>query len=324
MSPAPIQVTHLSDPGCPFAYSALPALTTLRWRYGAQLAWRHVMIGLTESGEQYERRGYTPVKQVHGQRRFRRHGMPFGRAPKPRMAATARACRLVVATRLTAPELVWPVFRSLHLTQFTTALPLDTDDALRDALARVPGLYAGPLLARLDDDDVTAAYEADRAEARTAAGSPTESQGKAADTDGAVRYTAPSLVFERDGLRLEAGGFQSLEVYDVLLANLDTSLERRGAPSDPGDLLDAFPHGLTTREVATCLAPPNTPPDDGDAEDALTALAFAGRSMAVPVGDGTLWIATGSPFARDPEDRRGRVEAPLPAQDADSTRSSTS
>ena len=43
-----ITITHFSDPGCPFAYSALPALTALRWRYGDQLAWRHVLIGLTE------------------------------------------------------------------------------------------------------------------------------------------------------------------------------------------------------------------------------------------------------------------------------------
>jgi len=27
-----IEVTHYSDPGCPWAYSAAPALTALRWR----------------------------------------------------------------------------------------------------------------------------------------------------------------------------------------------------------------------------------------------------------------------------------------------------
>ena len=311
MATTPIQVTHFSDPGCPFAYSALPALTALRWRYGDQLAWRHVMIGLTEAGTQYEERGYTPVGQIRGQRAFRRHGMPFGRRPKPRMAGTARACRLVVATRLLAPELEWAVFRALHFTQFTTPLPLDGDAALRDALARVPGLYAGPMLQRLLDDDVTAAYEADRAEARTAEGSPTEFQGKAADTDGAVRYTAPSLVLEHKGRRLEAGGFQSLGVYDVLVANLDPTLARREPAGDPSELLDAFPHGLTTREIATCMAPPHTLPDDGLAEDALTELVFERRVLGLPLGDGTLWVAADSPFARDPEDRIRLVAEPL-------------
>ena len=47
--------------------------------------------------------------------------------------------------------------------------------------------------------DVLAAYEADRAEARSAEGSPASVQGKTADTDGAERFTAPTLVFG-DGL----------------------------------------------------------------------------------------------------------------------------
>ncbi|MCW3015705.1 MAG: hypothetical protein JWO02_2797, partial [Solirubrobacterales bacterium] len=31
---APISVTHFSDPGCPWAYSASPAIAALQWRYG--------------------------------------------------------------------------------------------------------------------------------------------------------------------------------------------------------------------------------------------------------------------------------------------------
>src|SRR4051812_13001764 len=127
---APIALTHFSDPGCPFAYSATPFLTALQWRYGDQLAWRHVMIGLTERAQQYIDRGYTPLKSMAGQRKFRQSGMPFGRQPKPRVAATARACRAVIAVRLTHPELEWAAFRSLQLTQFTTTLPLDDDAAL--------------------------------------------------------------------------------------------------------------------------------------------------------------------------------------------------
>ncbi len=292
---AVIDVTHLSDPGCPFAYSALPALTALRWRYGAQLRWRHVMIGLTERREQYERRGYTPVGMARSHARFRRHGMPFGRAPKPSVAATSRACRAVVAVRLAAPEHEWAAFRALQLTQFTTPLPLDEDAALRDALHRVPRVDPGEVLARLGDADVVDAYEADRREARSAAGSPTAAQGKAANTDGAVRYTAPSLLFStEDGRRLEAGGFQPLEAYDVCLANLDPALERRDPPDDPAELLAAFPHGLTTREVAAVLAAPFAEPDDVAAEAALVALVAEGRAVVEPMGDGALWARPGA------------------------------
>ena len=36
---ATITVTHISDPGCPWAWSAAPHHAVLHWRYGSQLAW---------------------------------------------------------------------------------------------------------------------------------------------------------------------------------------------------------------------------------------------------------------------------------------------
>jgi 2-hydroxychromene-2-carboxylate isomerase len=304
----PIDVTHHSDPGCPFAYSAMPFITALQWRYGDQLRWRHVLIGLTEERRQYAERGYSPLMMAQGHQRFARFGMPFARQPKPDVAATARACRLVVAARLVKPELEWPVFRALQFTQFTTALPLDTDEALRDALGRVRGLgqnTAEELLFRLESPEVTRAYEAGRAEARTAGGTPAEFQGKTAATDGPVRYTAPSLIFTtEDGRSLQAGGFQPLEAYDVLIANLDPTLERRGAPADAGQILEAFRHPLTTREVATCLAEGTDAPDDAAAERALMEVADRGDARAEPLGDSTLWVSEGARFTRAPHGAR--------------------
>jgi len=100
-----IEVTHFSDPCCPWAYSASPAHAVLRWRFGAQLDWRLRCIGLTEEAEQYVARGYTPTRSALGFRRFRRFGMPFGGQPRERVTATGRACRAVVATRLLDPLL---------------------------------------------------------------------------------------------------------------------------------------------------------------------------------------------------------------------------
>ena len=307
-----IRVTHYSDPGCPFAYSASPALAVLRWRYADQLAWRHVMIGLTEDAAQYAERGYTTLRSARGQRIFHRFGMPFGRGPKQRLSATARACRAVVAVRLAKPELEWAAFRSLQFTQFTTNLPLDSDEALVDALRRLPGIEPDAILAALDSPEVTEAYEADRAESRTAEGTPTEFQGKSANTDGAVRYTAPSLVFRTDdGRCLEAGGFQHVDAYDVCIANLDSSLVRRGAPEDLGELLDAFPEGLTTAEIAACLVPMADFADPAAAEDALLELVDEGRAVVVPLGGGALWLAAGWPFAEHLADRDARLGRPL-------------
>lgn len=62
-----------------------------------------------------------------------------------------------------------------------------------------------------------------------------------------VRYTAPSVVFETpDGRRVEAGGFQPVEVYDVILANLDPTLDRKAPPEDPDALLHFFDFSLPT------------------------------------------------------------------------------
>ena len=286
-----ISVTHFSDPGCPWAYSAAPALATLRWRYGAQLDWRLVLIGLTEDAQQYVDRGYTPLSNARGYLRFRRFGMPFATAPKRRVAATSRACRAIVAARLEDPALEGSAFRALQLAQFTTTVVLDDDDDLVTALDAVEGLDARATVARIDAADVVAAYEADRALARTAAGSPTEFQGKAAQTDGPVRYTAPSLLFERDGRRLEAGGFQPVEAYDVVIANLYPQLERRAAPADPLEALEAEPDGLVTAEVAAILREGNDAPDPAAAEDALIEAAARGDAIRVAVGDDAVWYA---------------------------------
>ena len=294
----PISVTLLSDPGCPWAYSANPALAVLQWRYGDGLRWRLVTIGLTEDAQQYVDRGYTPARSVRSYLMFgRRFGMPFASQPRERMVATARACRAIVATRLTRPERELAVYRALQFAWFTTPLLLDEDAAVLRALEALDDLDASAVIDALDDPRVTAAYQADRAEARTAAGSPTEFQGKAAATDGPVRYTAPSLVVDTGGQRLEAGGFQPVAAYDVLVANLDPTLARREPPDDPLEAIEAFPDGLVTAEVAAIMTRGNDAPDRAAAQDALIDHVAAGRIARAPLGDDALWRPA-SAFAR--------------------------
>ena len=105
-----------------------------------------------------------------------------------------------------------------------------------------------------------------------------------------MRFTAPSVVFENeDGRTLEAGGFQPVEAYDILIANLDPALHRREPATDVAEVLDAFPDGLTTAEVAAVMAPNNTAPDRDAAEDALISLAASGGATRVAVGNDALW-----------------------------------
>jgi 2-hydroxychromene-2-carboxylate isomerase len=288
---ARIHATHFSDPGCPWAYSANPALSVLRWRYGDQLEWRLVLIGLAETTERYQRLGMTPTSQARGYRRFRARGMPVATEPRPRLSATARACRAVVATRLRQPELEWAAFRALQFGWFTTPLVLDQDADIATALSAVEGLDVDAVVGAIDDPEVREAYEADRAEARTAAGRPAEAQGRTANSDGAERYTAPSVIFTtEDGRSLECGGFQPLEAYDVCIANLDPALERRPPATDVAELLAEFEHGITTREVALCMAERLDPPDDAAAEDALIEARGEDRAVRRGLGNGALWL----------------------------------
>jgi hypothetical protein len=216
--------------------------------------------------------------------------MPFAPTPKARAAATGRGCRAVVAARLSDPGSEWRVLRALQFATFTTPLLLDDDDQIREALRAVPGLDADAIVGRLDDEDVDRAYEADRAEARRAAGSAAESQGKTSTSDGPVRFTAPSLVFESSGERLIAGGWQPILAYDVLLANLDPALQRTPPPESPEPLLARFADGLTTAEAAALLADgPDPVSDHESAERALLELVADGKAVRIPLAQDALW-----------------------------------
>src|SRR5262249_6347352 len=157
-----------------------------------------------------------------GYRSFRKRGMPFATTPREHLNGTWAACRVVVATRRLAPERELAVFRALQFAQFTSTLDLEDPADQREALAWVPAIDADAIIAAAAAQRPEGLFETDRDEARPASGSPTEFQGKAAryssDND-RVRYTAPSLRFAtEDGRTLEAGGFQPIEAYDVVIA----------------------------------------------------------------------------------------------------------
>jgi hypothetical protein len=215
--------------------------------------------------------------------------MPFATEPRPRVTATSRACRAIVATRLRYPDREYAVFRALQFGWMTTPLVMDDDEDILRAIEGVPGIDAREIVGALDDPEVDAAYEADRADARTAEGGPTHFQGKAAQTDGLVRYTAPSLVFTAGERRLEAGGFQPIEAYDVIVANLDPTLDRRPAPEDPLEAIEAFPDGLVTAEVAAIMTSGNDAPDAEATEAALIEHVAEGRIRRTSLGDSALW-----------------------------------
>jgi hypothetical protein len=217
--------------------------------------------------------------------------MPFATQPRTQVHGTWPMCRVVVATRRLNPEREYAVFRALQFAQFTSTAYLEDANALRDAIAWVPGIDADAIVKAARDPETERVFAQDRADARTAAGGPTEFQGKSANTDGNVRFTAPSLKFTNaDGQTLEAGGFQSFEAYDVLIANLDPALPRRAAPASPLEALAELPYGLSTQEVAAVMARGNDAPDRAAAEDALIAVTAAGEARRIAFGHDALWV----------------------------------
>ena len=292
-----VETTLYTDAACPWAYSASPALRVLEWRYRDQLSWRLVMIGLREDARELVARGYDTTRAAGRLATFReRYEMPFDLVPKERAAGTGLGCRAVVAARLLEPGREWRVLRALQLAQFTSDLLLDDPERIGDALRGVPGIDAGGIVASLDAPDVTEAYEREREEARTAAGTAAEAQRKTSTSDGPVRFTAPSLVFRRGEQTLVAGGWQPLPAYDVLLANLDPTLERTPAPPTPEPLFEFFADGLTTAEAALLLAEgPDPSADLHAAERALLDLAASGAILRIPLGQDALW----QPAARE-------------------------
>jgi hypothetical protein len=115
-------------------------------------------------------------------------------------------------------------------------------------------------------------------------------QDRHSTSDGPVRYTAPSVLFEQDGRSFEVGGFQPFEAYDTALANLDPSLERRPAPADLVEALAAFPEGLTTAEAASVMRPSDL--TDADLEGTageLAVLEAAGEIAKEPRGVDAIW-----------------------------------
>ncbi len=287
---AQIKALLFNDPSCPWGYSASPALRTLEWRYREQIEWHLAVIGLSDEQNPVP---YPPHVLSDLYFEFReRFGMPFAIETKIRPVTSVRACRAITAARLLYPGSEWRVLRTLQLLNFNTPLLLDDDSQLKEALGTVPGIDADQVMDAIDSDEVTAAYTEDYDHARSATGGATHLQSKTASVDGGgQRYTAPSVIFEEGEHRIEVGGFQPVEAYDVVIANLDPTLKRMEPAEDPLDALGLYPAGLTTQEVAAVMAQGMAPPDRTETERALVHLLGERKVQRVPLGNDALWVA---------------------------------
>ncbi len=144
MSKPDVCIVEFTDPGCPWAYSAEPFRRRLRWLYGDKLDWSTRMVVLAEDPQHYLDKGLTPEKQAGALAKIARdHGMPIDTGVRPRMAATAPACRAIIAARLNAPEAEEAVLRALRVRAMSGEL-LDEEATVLGAAADA-GLDPGEL-----------------------------------------------------------------------------------------------------------------------------------------------------------------------------------
>lgn len=250
-APPDVCITEFTDPGCPWAWSAEPFRRRLQWLYGDKLDWSRRMVVLSDSPQDYADKGLTPEKLAAGAAKIARdHGMPIDTSVRPRMHATAPACRAIVAARLRAPAAEDPLLRAFRVRNFAGQL-LDEPQTLEDAAGDAE-LDAAQLRGWMQESEVEAVLEEDRAAAREPIPAARVLDEKLANWSGGRRYTCPSLEIVRrsDAVRIAVPGFQPFAAYDVVLANLVPGSERRDAPSSVLEVLEWAGEPLATREIA--------------------------------------------------------------------------
>jgi predicted DsbA family dithiol-disulfide isomerase len=274
-----VAVEHFTDPTCPFAFSAEPMRWRLRWLYGDQLTWTDRMVVLSEDAAEMERRLPPPRHAEALGALQRRYGMPIDATERPRAAQSATACLATVAARVFAPEREEAMLRALRVRIMGGELA--DDPATIAGAAQDAGLDPAELQDWMASGDAIAALAADRAAARDPLPAARLLDHKLGGPPEERRYTCPSYIATIEGTGPSvAPGFQPIEAYEVLLANVAPGLKRRGEPEGVAEVLAWTGTPLATAEVALLC--------EMDHDAARAALAEAG-AVERPVGGDAYW-----------------------------------
>jgi predicted DsbA family dithiol-disulfide isomerase len=282
---APVLIRHFTDPGCPFAFSAERQRLRLLWLYGDQIEWELHMIVLAE-----ERIGdiFPPSRMSATRRRLQLlYGMPIDWRPVE-AAASAPACRAVVATRLHAPDREPALLRRLRVLNFS-ALDLDDPDVIARAASEAL-IEPEELAVWLADPAVEPALREDMRAARSPSPASRAQDYKLGGPPEERRYTCPSYEMVRateppadwpTASRVDLPGFRPVEAYEAAIANLAPELERRADPSSVDEVLAWAGMPVATAEVAAV--------SDREIADVRTELARVATFQ--PVGGDGYWTA---------------------------------
>lgn len=247
---APLPIRLVTDPTCPFAFSAERRRLRLEWLYGAQLRWELCMAVLNETVPE----GVTPEMVAESWASVaEQYGMPIDARAPLRLAPSIHACRAVVAVRLRWPDREPAMLRRLQVLGFAGEL-LDDSDTFELA-AEQAGLPVAELAQWAAAPEVE---EALRADMRAA-------EGRATPT------------FELLGREL--AGLDEVERAEPEIAELAPELSRRPDPESVEEVLEWAGMPLATAEVAAVCA----------REVADVRPELAGVAAFTPVGADGYW-----------------------------------
>jgi predicted DsbA family dithiol-disulfide isomerase len=245
-----VKVTIYTDPGCPFGFNAQRQEAQLLWHYGDGLDIARRMIVLTEKSSSFEERGLSREMVAGNAQRLRSaYGMPMLTEPADRLAATIQACRLYVGARTHEPARADRLLRALRRHAFSEGRPLDQLDTIHDAGADA-GITRESLDSWLADEQVERALREDMAATRSPLPEALALAHRLSRSNGGLRYSTASAVFDRGDRRVVMPGFQPFAVYEVAVANVAAELERRPPPETVEEVLSWALYPLATAEVA--------------------------------------------------------------------------
>src|SRR5262245_38502323 len=220
------------------------------WHYGHATEIERRMIVLTEKTVSFEERGMSPDMVARGREYLSAtYGMPMGSEAVTDAPATIDACRAYVGARMHAPDRSLALLRALRRRAHSDQQRLD-DPATIHAAAGDAGIDRADVDAWLADPEVEAALRADMAATREPLPEALALAYKLSKSDGRLRYSTSSAVFEHDGRRVVSAGFQPWAVYEVAMASVAPGVERRDPPGSVADVLAWAPFPLATAEVA--------------------------------------------------------------------------
>ena len=286
----PVRVTLYNDAGCPWGYSANPAFRVLEWRYGAQLEWRLVLIGLTNVAQEYVDRGYTPLRSAEG---YARTLPPVRHAPRAEPAGADRRDRSLLSSD-----------RGGALTGAGAGV-----GGIPGAAVRVLHDHAAPRRGR-EPRDSAERRGGDRRRSGDRRDRHTGGRGRLPARPGRGtqrrRLAHPAAAQARDHRRPRSvhgsvarvrarrpapRGRRLADDRGVRRGRREPDPGRR-APRSAGRLaraLDRVPGGLATQEVAQLLTRGNDAPDRVEAEASMLRLVADGTATRTPLGDDALW-----------------------------------